>query len=78
MDLARVVPKFLKRVSMLLPSYLLLRLRICSVTVVTVVRASGVTGLHISCTAVLRLELWNEKCYLKEASSNFWGFDGLA
>lgn len=78
MQLARVVPNFTKRVGMLLPYYLLLHLRTCAVPVVTGVRASGVTGLHIGCTAVLRLELWNEKCYLEVASSNFWGFSGLA
>jgi len=70
MQLARVVPNFPKCVSMLLPYYLLLHLRICAVLVVTGMRASGVTGLHIGCTAVLRLELWNEKCYLKVVSSN--------
>jgi hypothetical protein len=78
MQLARVVPNFTKRVSMLLPCYLLLRLRTCAVPVVTGVRASDVTGLHIGCTAVIRLKLWNEKCYLKVASSYFWDFSGLA
>jgi hypothetical protein len=42
-----------KRVSMLLPYYLLLRLRIRAVPVVTGVRTSGAAGLHIGCTAVL-------------------------
>jgi len=72
-QLARVVPDFTKHVSMLLPYYLLLHLGTCAVPVISGVRASGVTGLHVGCTAVLRLELWNEKCYLKVASSNFWG-----
>lgn len=78
MQLARVVPNFVKCVDMLLAYYLVLHLRMCAVPVVTGVRASGVTGLHIGCTALFRLKLWNEKCYLKVVSSNFLGSSGLA
>jgi hypothetical protein len=65
----RVVPILLKHVRMLLPYYVVLRLRISAV-LVTGMRAAGITGFHVGCTSVLTLRPWNEKCGVEVVGCN--------